>query len=115
MEKIIEKVLYWINSKFNQDNMPELYIPYKYSNDCVVFFHGIGGIILYKDRFQTFSEDDGYFFLNKHTFGITSSSAWLKEWEKGFKTAKEYLEKNGIPYYYSGTDIICGYSLGERY
>lgn len=107
---ICEKILNWIDENFCQDNMPNYYVPYKLSNRCIVFFHGIGGIILYERWFQTFSEDDGHFFIND-TPGIKSSSAWLDEYCKCFKVASDYLKEFGKPYYFNNTNIICGYEL----
>lgn len=104
------KILEWINKNFDQENIPEYYVPYKPDDKCVIFFHGIGGIILYEQWFQTFSEDDGHYFINSEP-GVFASSAWLNEYIKCFEAANKYLEENGKPYYYSGTNVICGYSL----
>lgn len=111
-KELIENVLSWIDSTFNQDYYPELYKPYKIL-DCVVFFWDCGGIILHDTMMQTFCEDDGNWFLPdpNYKLGINMSSAWLPQFIKCLKAANKYLKDNGVPYYYSGTNTICGYKL----
>lgn len=111
MKTCVEDVMCWIDENFNQYNMPDLHTPYRFNERCAVFFNGIGGVILYEEWFRTFSEDDGHFFINTSQ-GIDMNVAWIEEWEKTFKEVGEYLEKEGKPFYYSGTNTICGYKLG---
>lgn len=110
---IIEKLkitLNEINYDFNQDHMPKYNIPYDYANDCIVFFYPIGGILLWKRWCIEFSEDDGHWFVSKHNPDYISHS-WLEDKEKCYKAVNTWLKKYGKPYYYSGTDIICGYEI----
>ena len=110
MNEEIENVLDYINLKYNQENLPEYYIPYKICNS-IVFFWPCGGIILNESLFfYTISEDDGYWFESKRG-ELCFSSAWLPHLIKCFTAANNYLEENGKPYYYSDTNMICGYEL----
>ena len=104
-----------INEKFNQESYPVLFIPYEINNN-IVFFWQCGAIILTESCFQTVNEDDGSWFISENTnSGICMSSAWIPGLIRCFTEAYDYLKKNGIPYTYKGTDIICGYKLDKQW
>ena len=103
----IKDILYYINSRFNQTHMPEYNVPYKIEN-TIVFFWSIGAIILYDNFVEFIKEDDGYWF-ESHNFKM--SSAWIPAFTDCLLAANKYLEENGEPYYFSGTNFLCGYRL----
>lgn len=106
---IINETIEIINEMFWQDNMPELYKVY-IINECPVVFWGCGAIIAKHQWFQTVSEDDGHWTLG-HEPGIFMSSSWMEDFAKGLTVLNDYITKNGKPYHYFGTDIICGYAI----
>lgn len=110
--KIVEKlkfVLEEINSDFDQEHIPEYNKPYDYG-DCEVFFWECGGVLLWKRWCVEFSEDDGYWFIPKTNPDYMAHS-WLKDKDKCYRAINKWLKNNGTPYYYVGTDIICGYEI----
>lgn len=106
---LIDRIVDLINEKFDQDHMPDFNVPYDFE-DCKVFFWPCGAIILNGSQMRTILEDDGYWFVS-NVKGISMSSAWIPKFVECLIAANKYLEENGKPYYYSGTDIICGYEI----
>lgn len=108
-ESITRLILDDINSIFDEDNYPEFNKPYEISG-AIVLFWDCGGIILYGRSFQTFSEDDGHWFISSNP-EICFSSGWLEKFTSCMLAANNYLKENGVPFYYQGTNIICGYEI----
>lgn len=110
VDNFIDSVLKVVNLQFNQNNLPNYYIPYNINN-CVVFFWECGGIILYKKIMQTFSEDDGYWFISKYNTELCFASCHILGFIRCLQTVYDYLGEYGKPYNYSDSDTICGYEL----
>lgn len=106
---LTERIVDLINERFWQDHMPEYNVPYDFE-DCKVFFWPCGAIILNGSQMRTISEDDGHWSVSS-VKGISMSSYWISKFVECLNAANQYLKENGKPYYYSGTDIICGYEI----
>lgn len=108
-KKIIKETVEIINDMFNQLNPPELYKVYNI-NTCAVIFWGCGTIIAKSQWFQTVSEDDCYWRIEMRE-GEFMSNHWLPDYAKALGILNKYLEENGKPFYYVGTNVICGYEI----
>ncbi len=108
-KEFFQQIINRINNDFNQNHMPEKNKPYHYGY-AVVFFWGCGGIILYEQWMQTFMESDGHWLFGEQG-GLHYSSSWMSDLAKCLQVADEYLQAVGIPYYFAGTNVICGYAL----
>ena len=106
--KEILEIVEAINGKFNQNNMPVLYEPY-IINHSLVIFGGCHAIVLSGRLMWLIVEDDGHWFTINDS--CRCSSSWIPDIINILKVANDYLEKNGKTYYYSGTEIICGYEV----
>ena len=105
----LNTILDYINSHFNQEHRPKYNTPYKIE-DIVIFFWEVGAIVLSGSLIRTISEDDGNWFESGNS-GIYMSSSWIPKFVECLNTAYRYLEENGEPYYYTGTNNLCGYRL----
>ena len=106
---LVDRIIDLINEKFDQDHMPEFNVPYDFEG-CKVFFWPCGAIILNGSQMRTISEDDGHWSVSS-VKGISMSSSWIPKFVECLNAVNKYLKENGKPYYYSGTDIICGYEI----
>lgn len=106
-DKLLKELLLLVNESFNQNNMPELFKPYKIG-DWTIFFWDCGGLALIDTFIYTFDEDDGYWFVSDNHF---MSSSWIPQIMKCLNEVQKYLENNGKPYYYPDTNVLCGYTL----
>lgn len=90
--QMFEEILEVINEKFNSNNYPELYKPYKFGSSVVVFWN-CGCLVLQDSLMHTFSEDDGRWCESPYN-GITCSIAYLQNITKCFNIAIEFAKNN---------------------
>lgn len=118
-KQLIRDVVEWVNKHYNQlseVSSNNLMIIPKYK--CIFIGGEMFGIILH-DAYATFiMQDDGYWLAQwdtKREEGIRKpfvfSVPWCSEIERLCVEAQMVLRHHGKPYYYSGTEIVCGYSL----
>ena len=107
--EIISETVEIINEQFNQLNPPEYFKVYTI-NECAVIFWGCGAVIAKGQWFQTVSEDDCFWKIVNRP-GEFMSNHWLPEYAKALSILNTHLTQNGKPFYFFGTDVVCGYEI----
>ena len=87
----------------------------RYNEHVAISFWACGAIICIYDILYFIQEDDGNWFVHEDKYQPALQSCFSIGWIESFTDAlnrlKEYVWTNGTPVYYSGTDIICHYSI----
>lgn len=129
MNKELNDILNYLNQRFNQDS--EEYSIFTGAKPQVIRFNettaisiwGCGAIVCIGRLVYFIMEDDGHWFAKEYVekdnirrspeFGMLShfSLAWGESFINAFKALNDYVKKEGVAYYYSGTDVVCGYEL----
>lgn len=121
MKERLKEIVTWLNANYNQDS--ENYSiffgskpgVFKYDNHAAISFWGCGAIVCIGSRLYFLGEDDGNWFIKNTENDYAVQSCFSIAWAKGFAEALnrlvEYVEQNGQPVYFSGTDIICHHEL----
>ncbi len=116
-----KEILDFLNEEYSQESenysifygtKPEVI---RYNEHIAISFWACGAIVCRYDLLFFICEDDGSWyvcesdevFVTQTTFSI----GWLDSFVKALNSLKKYVEDNGTPVYYSGTDIICHYTL----
>lgn len=133
MEKL-NSVVDFLNEKFNQESeeysifngaKPQIIC---FDNETAISLWACGAIVCINSLVYFIQEDDGNWFAPKYIqledvdsefwrsrpcVGVQThfSLGWGESFINAFKALDDYVKENGVPYYYSGTDIICGYEL----
>lgn len=133
MEKL-NKVIDFLNGKFNQASeeydifngaKPQVI---RFDEETAISTWACGAIVCIGRSVLFVQEDDGNWFApeyvmvsradksywrNHPEIGMQStfSLAWAESFIGAFQRLDDYVKENGVPYHYSGTDIICGYEL----
>ena len=138
MEKL-RNITEWLNENYNQNSekysivvgaKPEVI---RYDDETVVSFWACGAIVCIKSIMYFISEDDGHWFcpmyydgsvldedgyvppfMRKHpSMGLQDnfSIGWVDSFTNAMLQLKKYIDENGKPVYFSGTDVICNYTL----
>ena len=118
----IKSVIDWLNSNYSQES--ENYDIFfgskrgviKYNDHIAISTWGCGAVVCIYDRLVFLGEDDGNWFVHELEHYGPVQTGFSIAWAKGFAEAitrlNEYVEKNGKPVYFSGTDVVCHYKLG---
>ena len=116
MKDKLESIISWLNKNYNQDSenyniftgaKPEVI---KYDEHTAISLWACGAIVCFGSILYFIEEDDGYWFT--HDGEQTSFSiGWAESFADALKKLKEYTEKNGKPVYFSGTNVLCHYTL----
>ena len=124
----IQGILDYLNKNYNQNSpnysifcgaKPEVI---RLDDTTAVSFWGCGAIVCEDDQIYFIREDDGHWFTSSNDntdsgedYTQTSFSIGCG---RGFADAMnrlcDYVEKNGEPVYFSGTDIVCHYKLKKK-
>ena len=124
----IQGILDYLNKNYNQNSpnysifcgaKPEVI---RLDDTTVVSFWGCGAIVCDGDQLYFIQEDDGYWYTSSNNNTVSrndcTQSSFSIAWGRGFANAMnnlcEYVEKNGEPVYFSGTDIVCHYKLKKK-
>lgn len=116
MEDKIKEFINNVISKWNQENCPELYTPYREGN-CVLVYGDCTGVVIYPyDNYLGYTflgEDDGFYYIEKHN--PDKAVFWIKDDIKCLEIAMKYLEEHATPLYYVGCEdnpkCQCGWQL----
>ena len=124
----IQGILDYLNKNYNQNSpnysifcgaKPEVI---RLDDTTAVSFWGCGAIVCDCDQLYFIKEDDGYWFTSSNNNTVSrkdcTQSSFSIGWGRGFADAMtklcEYVEKNGEPVYFSGTNIVCHYKLKKK-
>lgn len=124
----IQGILDYLNKNYNQNSpnysifcgaKPEVI---RLDATTAVSFWGCGAIVCDGDQIYFIKEDDGYWFTSSNNNTVSrkdcTQTSFSIAWGRGFADAMtklcEYVEKNGEPVYYSGTNIVCHYALTKK-
>lgn len=134
----INEIVQYLNEHFSQDS-PEYSIFFgtkpqvlRLDNETAVSTWGCGAIVCIGRSVIFIEEDDGNWFAPEYINGnrihdelsfefwkkhpivgcqTPFSLGWGDSFINAFQRLNEYVKTNGVPYYYAGTDTICGYEL----
>lgn len=135
----LKEVVEWLNENYNQDSenycifngaKPEVI---RFDENTAISLWACGAIVCIHHFVYFINEDDGHWFcenyvnkryvneegyvnsfwLNRTFCGLQScfSLGWVDSFTTAMKSLKEYVDKNGTAVCYSGTDIVCHYTL----
>ena len=135
----LKEVVEWLNENYNQDSenycifngaKPEVI---RFDENTAISLWACGAIVCIHHLVYFINEDDGHWFcedyvdkrnineegyvdgfwLNRARCGMQScfSLGWVDSFTTAMKDLKKYVDKNGTPVYFSGTDIICHHKL----
>jgi len=123
-EEKLNTITAWLNENYNQDSenynifsgaKPEVI---RFDEETAISIWSCGAIVCIRCGLYFIEEDDGYWWYNTindpyEEIGCqTSFSIGLaKSFSDALINLNEYVEKNGKPVYYSGTEVICHYEL----
>ena len=124
----IQGILDYLNKNYNQQSpnysifcgaKPEAI---RLADTTAVSFWGCGAIVCDGDQLYFIKEDDGYWYTSSNNNTVSrndcTQTSFSIAWGRGFANAMnnlcEYVEKNGVPVYFSGTDIVCHYKLTKK-
>ena len=135
----LPSILDMLNSQYSQDSenysifhgpKPEII---RFDEETAISLWACGAIVCVKSIMYFISEDDGYWFCRdwidsedidedgvlcsyarfNGSIGMQDSFSvgWIDSFTKAMKALNDYLKDNGTPVYYSGTNLICHYTL----
>lgn len=111
--KKIAYIITYLNDKYTQKAVWEegIVIPKieKFDEKTVISYWECGAIVSVDGKFYFIRQDDLYWYFRDMNTGI--NSAHLKSLGDAITRLAGYLQEHGKPFYYTGTNIICGYKL----
>ena len=126
MKEELKSIVEWLNENYNQDSdnysifqgaKPEVI---RINDHTAVSLWACGAIVCIYDQLYFIEEDDGNWWINeeekeygKYGYQDGFSIGWTESFSNALVNLKKYTEENGSPVYYSGTDRICHYCLGN--
>ena len=137
MRTKLNEIVSWLNDNYSQESenysiihgaKPEVI---RYDFDTVISLWACGAIVCIKSILYFIEEDDGNWFCHNYyserdidsdgcvqyrnypKFGMQGnfSIGWVDSFTKAMIDLQAYIKENGTPVYYSGTDIVCHYTL----
>lgn len=138
MEKL-RNITEWLNKNYNQDSenycifegaKPEVI---RYDDETAISLWACGAIVCIKSMIYFISEDDGHWFCTMYYNGSVLdedgyippfmrkrpamglqdnfSIGWVNSFVNAMTNLNKFVKENGTPVYFSGTDVICHYTL----
>ena len=122
IQEKLNNIIEWLNKNYCQDSenyniftgaKPEVI---KYDEHTAISLWGCGAIVCIGSILYFIQEDDGNWFTHNEERGriglqTSFSIGWAESFSKALNDLVEYTKEHGEPVYYSGTDIICHYTL----
>ena len=122
----LKNIVNWLNKNYNQDSenysifsgaKPEVV---RYDEHTAISLWACGAIVCISSSLYFIEEDDGNWFLleakneyedEEYGFQNHFSIGWAKSFSDAIKRLENYINENGKPVYFSGTNTICHYTL----
>ena len=122
----LKNIVNWLNKNYNQDSenysvfngaKPEVV---RYDEHTAISLWACGAIVCIRTIMYFIGEDDGNWFLleakrndkyEDYGFQDNFSIGWAKSFSDAIKRLENYINENGKPVYFSGTNTICHYTL----
>lgn len=122
----LKNIVNWLNKNYNQDSenysifsgaKPEVV---RYDEHTAISLWACGAIVCISSSLYFIEEDDGNWFLleakneyedEEYGFQNHFSIGWAKSFSEAIKRLENYINENGKPVYFSGTNTICHYTL----
>lgn len=116
MNKDTFEVINDIVSKWDQQIIPEKYVPYK-EGDYIIVYGACSGVAIYPYGnhlgYVFLSEDDEHYFCQDKN--ANKAVFWMEDDIKCLQVAMKYLEEHASPLYFSGCEgnpkCQCGWQL----
>jgi hypothetical protein len=121
----LQEIVDWLNENYNQQT--ENYNVFtgskpgviKYNDHVAISPWACGAIICINSLLYFIEEDDGNWYLPEGEDGECGCQTCFSiGWTNSFITAitelKKYVDEHGTPVYFSGTNVICNYTLGSK-
>lgn len=122
----LKNIVNWLNKNYNQDS--ENYSIFngskpgvvRYDEHTAISLWACGAIVCIHSSLYFIGEDDGNWFLleakneyEDEKYGVQGnfSIGWAKSFSDAIKRLENYINENGKPVYFSGTNTICHYTL----
>lgn len=113
MWRNILKIVKYLNDKYTQKTVWEegTLIPEieRFDEKTAISYWKCGAIVSVDGKFYFIHQDDLYWYFRDMNTGI--DSAHLRSLGDAITRLANYLQEHGKPFYYTGTNIICGYRL----
>ena len=120
----LQEIVDWLNRNYNQQtknydiftgSKPGVI---KYNDHIAISPWACGAIVCIYSILYFIEEDDGNWYMPEDEKCYGCQTRFSIGWTDSFTTAmtelKKYVEEHGTPVYFSGTDVICNYTLGSR-
>ena len=119
----LKNIVNWLNANYNQNSdnysifngaKPEVV---RYDEHTAISLWACGAIVCIESIMYFIEEDDGNWRLlendNHRDYGYQGifSIGWAESFCDAMKRLVDYTKENGKPIYYSGTNIICHYTI----
>ena len=117
MKEKLNGIVSWLNNNYNQESENyDIFIGskpgvIKYDEHTAISPWACGAIVCIGSTLYFIEEDDGNWFLRDVGLQTPYSIGWAKSFVEAMNILIKYVEENGKPICYSGTDIICNYTL----
>ena len=109
----IKTIIDYLNNKYNQHSvwtegirLPKIE---QYDNTTIISYWECGCIVVIGRMSYFIEQDDLYWFQSE--YDLCFDASLLKSFGDAVIRLSNYLKENGVPYYYEGTNNICGYEL----
>lgn len=125
MKDELKSIVSWLNYHYNQNSENyDIFVGskpgiIKYNEHTAISPWACGAIVCIYDQLYFIQEDDGNWFLNEYNseydyiVGLQDSFSigWIESFISALDKLKEYVKENGMPVYFSGTNVLCHYRL----
>ena len=122
MKEKLEAIVSWLNNNYNQES--ENYNIFvgskpgviKYDEHTAISPWACGAIVCIGSLLYFVGEDDGNWLLiegKEYGCGLQDrfSIGWAESFVEAMNKLVEYTKENGQPVYFSGTKVLCHYTL----
>ena len=122
MKEKLEAIVSWLNNNYNQES--ENYNIFvgskpgviKYDEHTAISPWACGAIVCIGSLLYFVVEDDGNWLLiegKEYGCGLQDrfSIGWAESFVEAMNKLVEYTKENGQPVYFSGTKVLCHYTL----
>lgn len=122
MKEKLKTIVSWLNRNYNQES--ENYNIFvgskpgviKYDEHTAISPWACGAIVCIGSLLYFIGEDDGNWFLiddKEYRCGLQDSFSigWAESFVEAINNLVEYTKENGQPVYFSGTKVLCHYTL----
>ena len=104
---LMKEIENWLNNKGKIDKTEVV----RYNENTAISFWACGAIVCIYDMIRFIHEDDDVWYAADGGTQCGFSIAWADSFIAAMERLTKYVQENGKPSYFYGTDKICKYTL----